>query len=937
MVLLLLCTLSAFAQNKIITVSGRVIEEDTKEPVEMATVQLLALPDSTQAAGITTRKQGAFTLPKVKAGKYVLRISYIGFITQELPLQLSDKAPAKNVGTITLHPDAVMLSEAVITAEAPPVVVKADTTEYNASAYRVAEGAMLEELVKKIPGAEVDKDGKITLNGKEIKKIMVDGKEFFSDDPSVSMKNLPANMVEKVKAYDKKSDMARITGIDDGEEEPVLDLTVKKGMKKGWIGNLIAGYGSEERYEAGAMVSRFKDDASISIVGSANNTNNKGFSEFGDAGSGLSGGNAGSGITAARSLGVNFAKDTKKVQVGGNVQYGYSDNDARRKTSTETFLGDQSSYGESENTSRRKRHDVRADFRLEWRPDTLTTIIFRPSASYSNTDSRSASGSATSNNAHDLVTTKIASSTSNSNNYSINGNLMMFRRLNNKGRNIHVGARFGYSDGETDSEPKSYMKFYDESGVLDSISQIDRYTNRTSDSRNWSVSASYTEPVFKNHFLQLRYEFSHRKQLAQSLTYDSLDKYSYPEYITRGYVDSLSSRVENFYDNHSIDLSLRGIHPKMMYSVGVGLAPQSSLSETTIGPNADRHLPQQNVLNWAPSVMFRYMFTKQHVLTFRYRGRSNAPNIEDLQEVINNDDPLNLYFGNPNLKPSFSNNFNLYYNKFTPETMRSYSVNLSYSNTLNSVANKMTYDPQTTQRTYKKENVNGNWNTRGYFSFNTPLKNKKFIISANTNARFSDAVSYTVVGKSRNADQELSTTHNFGAGQRLNGSYRSDLFDVSLNGSVNYNLVRNSKQENSNRETFDYYVGGDTNINLPWELHISTDINCRFKDGYTGGFNNNELIWNAQISKNFLKNNSATLRFKIYDILKQQTNFSRSTSETQISDTEYNTLGSYFMVHFVYRFNTLGGKAAGRRGPGMGPGGGGRGHGGGYGGGRPRF
>ena len=342
MVLLLLCTLSAFAQNKVITVSGRVVEEDTKEPVEMATVQLLALPDSTQAAGITTQKQGAFTLPKVKAGKYVLKISYIGFITQNIPLQLSEKAPAKNVGTIELQSDAVMLSEAVITAEAPPVTVKADTTEYNASAYRVAEGAMLEELVKKIPGAEVDKDGKITLNGKEIKKIMVDGKEFFSDDPSVSMKNLPANMVEKVKAYDKKSDMARITGIDDGEEEAVLDLTVKKGMKKGWIGNLIAGYGSDERYEAGAMVSRFKDDASISIIGAANNTNNKGFSEFGDAGQGLGEGNAGSGITTARSLGVNFAKDTKKVQVGGNVQYGYSDNDARRKSSTETFLGEQS-------------------------------------------------------------------------------------------------------------------------------------------------------------------------------------------------------------------------------------------------------------------------------------------------------------------------------------------------------------------------------------------------------------------------------------------------------------------------------------------------------------------------------------------------------------------------------------------------------------------
>ena len=260
LVLMLLCTFSIFAQNKVITVSGRVVESDTKEPAAQATVQLLSLPDSAYAAGIASSNQGWFTLPKVKAGKYVLKVSYIGFRTKLVPVQLSANATDKKLGTITLDPDAVMLKEAVITAEAPPVTVKADTTEYSAAAYPVPEGSMLEELVKKIPGAEVSDEGKITINGKEIKKIMVDGKEFFSDDPKVSMKNLPANMIEKVKAYDKKSDMARITGIDDGEEEAVLDLTVKKGMKKGWIGNLIAGYGSQERYEGGVMIRDFREE-----------------------------------------------------------------------------------------------------------------------------------------------------------------------------------------------------------------------------------------------------------------------------------------------------------------------------------------------------------------------------------------------------------------------------------------------------------------------------------------------------------------------------------------------------------------------------------------------------------------------------------------------------------------------------------------------------
>lgn len=909
-VLLWLCTLSTFAQNnKVIAVSGRVIENDeAKEPVELAAVQLLSLPDSTQAAGVTTSKQGYFTLPKVKAGKYLLKVSFIGYITQTIPLQLVDNAPNKKMGNITLKSDAVLLDEAVITAEAPPVTVKADTTEYNASAYRVAEGAMLEELVKKIPGAEVDKDGKITLNGKEIKKIMVDGKEFFSDDPKVSMKNLPANMIEKVKAYDKKSDMARFTGIDDGDEEPVLDLTVKKGMKKGWIGNLIAGYGSQDRYEAGAMINRFKDDASFSVIGSSNNTNNKGFSEFGDAGQGL-GGNAGSGVTTAQSLGVNFAKNTKKVEVGGNVQYGYSDNNAIRKSSTETFLGDdQSTFGQSENDSRRKRHDVRADFRLEWRPDTLTTIIFRPSASYSKTDAFSSSLSATQNNDHNPVNDRKSSSTSTNDNYSLNGRLQIFRRLNNKGRNLSLGANFGYSDGQGDSYSDSWTIFYEKN---DSVSEIDRYTDRSNDNRNWSVSASYTEPAFKNHFLQLRYEFSHRKQMSQSLVYDSIN--IYPDYLERGYDSELSTRVENFYDTHSADLSLRGIHPKLMYSAGVGLTPQSSLSNSPIGPKSNKESLTQNVMNWAPSVMFRYMFTKQHVLMFRYRGRSNTPNIEDLQTVIDVTDPMNLRYGNPNLKPSFNNNFSLFYNKFIPESMRSYAMNVFYSSTMNSVANKVRYDASTGARISEKVNVNGNWNTSGYFSFNTPFKNKKYTLSTNTNARYSDGVSYTSIGTDRDAEQVLSTTHNLALSQRVTGSYRTDPFDVSLNGSVNYNLTRNNKQDKSNRETFDYYIGGNTNINLPWRFFLSTDLNCRIKSGYTEGLNANELLWNAQISKNVLKNSAGTIRFKIYDILQQQSNLSRSISDTQVSDTEYNTLGSYFMVHFVYRFNTLGGKAPGGR------------------------
>ena len=926
MALAVCCAVSLLAQTKNITVSGRVMDGELNEPIIQASVQLLALPDSSTVAGVATKTDGRFTLPKVAAGKYLLKVSYIGMENKFVPLQLAAQTPRRNLGDIVLQSGVVMLEGAVITAKAPPMVVKGDTTEFLASAYPVPEGSMLEDLVKKIPGVEVDDEGTITLNGKEIKKIMVDGKEFFSDDPSMSMKNLPVDIIDRVKAYDKQSDQARFTGIDDGEEEPVLDLKIKKGMKQGWLGNLIAGYGGQERYEAGGLVSRFKDDASIAIVGSANNTNNRGFREFGDAGQGMSSGRAGAGLTDAQSLGINFNKETKTIKMEGNVQYGHSKNDARRKSSSETFLGDESSFENSTNNSLRDRHDARMDVRFEWRPDTMTTFVFRPNDSYSHTETSSDSWSETLNNSRNAINESTSSSTYKGHNWSLNGNLMFFRRLNSKGRNIHVGANFGYSDNVSDSYSDTYSTFFEYEP--DSISDLERYTDRNSDSRNWSVSASYTEPIFKNHFLQLRYSFSHRKQLSQSLVYDSIN---YDGRTNKDYDNDLSSRVENFYDTHTAEVSIRGVYPKLMYNIGVAATPQSSLSKTTIGPNYKQNLPEQNVLNWAPSMMLRYKFSEQHVLTMRYRGRSSAPSVEDLQEVIDITDPMNMRYGNPNLKPSFSNNFNLDYRRNFEGKTSGYFGNMSFSNTINGVTNRMTYNPETGGRVYRRENVNGNWSVRASFGFNTPFKNDKFSIFTHTNMRLNDAVSYTSVAGNANADQVLSTTHELQVGQFARARYSTEQVEISLQGRFSYGLVRNNKQASSNRQTFDYTIGPNMQFNLPWDIQLATDLNATFRDGYSGDANKNEVMWNAQISKSFLKNNAAMVRVKIYDILQQQNNVSRNVTETMMSDTEYNTLGSYFMVHFVYRFNTFGkGQGGGPRGGEGRPGGGFRGGPGGF-------
>ena len=457
LVLMLLCTLSIFAQNKVISVSGRVVESDSKEPAAQATVQLLSLPDSAYAAGIASSNKGWFTLPKVKAGKYLLKISYIGFRTKFVPVQLSNNVPEKKMGNIALEPDAVMLSEAVITGTAPEVTVKEDTLEYNSTAYRTPEGAMLEELVKKLPGAEIDDDGNVKINGKEVKKIMVDGKEFFGGDVKTGLKNLPVNMIDKLKTYDKKSDLARVTGIDDGEEETVLDLKVKKGMNQGWFGNANVAGGTESRYSSNVMLNRFVENSQFSLIGSANNVNDQGFS----GGGGRPRFRNSNGLTATKMLGANFATQTDKLELGGSARYNFSDRDAISTNYSERFLQNGNSYSNSNSKGRNKNTNFNADFRLEWKPDTLTNIIFRPNFSYGKSDGYSISESGTFNeDPFNLVSNPNAflnkvvwdseddplkdirvnasnsESMSESKSLSANASLQLNRRLNSLGRNI---------------------------------------------------------------------------------------------------------------------------------------------------------------------------------------------------------------------------------------------------------------------------------------------------------------------------------------------------------------------------------------------------------------------------------------------------------------------------------------------------------------------
>lgn len=586
LVLLLLSTFSIFAQNKVITVSGRVVESDSKEPAAQATVQLLSLPDSAYAAGIASNNQGWFTLPKVKAGKYLLKVSYIGFLTKYVPLHLYANMTEKRVGTIALESDAVMLKEAVITAEAPQVTVKEDTLEYNSSAYRTPEGAMLEELVKKLPGAEIDDEGNVKINGKEVKKIMVDGKEFFGGDVKTGLKNLPVNMIDKLKTYDKKSDLARVTGIDDGEEETVLDLKVKKGMNQGWFGNASAAVGTEDRYGSNLMLNRFVDNSQFSLIGSANNVNDQGFS--GGGGPRFRNSN---GLTATKMLGVNFASQSEKLELGGSARYNFSDRDALSTNYSERFLQNGNSYSNSNSKNRSKNTNFKADFRLEWKPDTLTNIIFRPNFSYGKSDSYSKSESGTFksdpfnlvSNPNDFLDKSIwnttddplddirvnasnSESSTESNSLSANASLQVNRRLNNQGRNITFRGTFSYGDNDSEQFSESLTRYFD-TAAGKSDDERKQYITSPTQNYDYTAELTYNEPVAKATFLQFRYKFQYKYSESDRSTYSLLpdaDKgqdwiWNYGDGLPEGYESNKDMSLSKYLSiNIIITILMRG-------------------------------------------------------------------------------------------------------------------------------------------------------------------------------------------------------------------------------------------------------------------------------------------------------------------------------------------------------------------------------------------
>lgn len=956
--LLLFIAMMMQAQQHLIT--GAIIDKGTNEPVEASTVQLLRA-DSTYISGAISDENGLFSLQAPEDGSYLLKITSVGYkptVRRIMMTQGKDLA----MGKININAEAIMLKAATVTAMAKKVVLKEDTFVYNSAAYRTPEGSTIEELVKRLPGAEVSDDGSIKINGKEVKKILVDGKEFMTGDTKTALKNLPTSIIDKIKAYDEKSDLAKVTGIDDGEEETVLDFGVKRGMNKGLIANMDLSIGTKQRYSERGMAAYFNDRNRLMMFASANNTNDMGFP--GGGGPGGWGFNK-QGLNASKMLGLNYNYENKdKLKMDASLRWNHSDGDISSTVASENFVSQNSSFSNSraKNFSRSNSWDGR--FRLEWTPDTMTNIMFRPSFTIKSSDALARSLSAQFNadpyqitndpledaaraelgledvstsksllqQAGALVNLQSSSSISYSESENLRGMLQYNRRLSAMGRNITVrtDASYGKTDANSLSLTNAYMYLVDVANGNET-DHYNTYRYNVTPTRNYSYSlqATYSEPLWRATFLQLSYKFTYKYSKTDRSTYNFSDFSDEeanqwasitPEYRGWGnYLGTLRSPLDEYFDSdqsrfseyknyiHEMQLMMRFIRPKYNLSFGAMLQPQRS---NFIYDYMGQHIETtRNVTNFSPTLDFRYRFSKVSNLRVNYRGTTSQPSMTDLLDITDDSNPLNIKKGNPGLKPSFTHNFRLFYNDYIEKHQRALMTFINFSMTRNSISDMVTYDDKTGGRTTQPENINGNWNARGAFMFNTAIDSAGvWNINTFTTLAYTNAVGYlSLDGKT----SQKNTTKQTQVGERIAMGYRNNWLEVNLNGTLNYNHARNKLQASSNMNTWQFSYGPSITVTMPWGMSLSTDLSQSSRRGYSDkSMNTNELVWNAQLSQGFLRGKPLTVMIQFYDLLHQQSTLSRALTAMARTDTEYNSINSYAMLHVIYRLNIIGGKQA---------------------------
>lgn len=865
------------AQSSSHTITGRVFDGDLKEWIVGGSVRVLTPKDSTLVKGALTDQQGRFRVEGIGGGSYIVQVSFLGFETIEKSVTLSDKKEYA-LGTLTMKTSATNLKEVQVVGQATPMTLKKDTVQFNADAFRVRQGASVEELLRRIPGMEIDDNGGITYNGETISRLEVDGRNFFSSTPTIATKNLPSNIVQNVQVVDKKSERTRMTGMDNGSKEKVLNLQLKEDKKRGFLTNTNLGYGTKDRYKADLMGIYFNNKTRYTLLANLNNTD---------------GVSRGRGDYTMKNIGLNVDNTFgDKLNITADVSYNDRDTRTITNTNTENILrSGVRNYEVSTSDNLGNSKDIAFSSRVEWKPTDRTLVFIEPSANYGTSRSIAESQFDTKDISGSEINRGTSYKESKSGTLQAGGRLFARYTLNDAGRNVFGHFSVNYSNADGSGFSNSVTDF------LSNGSQqvIDQQTMNDERGIRYSTGFSYLEPFSDRWGLQLNYNFDLNDRSSQQLAYNKDASGSYTVLDT-----DYSRGSQNRTADHRLGGQVRyKFWDKSFLYLGFDANPSTTHTITTDGA-VEIFNQSRTVWNYAPSFNLDINPSDSVRINMRYSGRTGYPSMTQLNPVVVISSPLSRVEGNPGLLPSFTHNLDVHAEISNRSRRQSFQVFGSGGITNNAVVSKRTTDETTGTSVTTYENVDGEWNAWYGFTVSTPIGGPKSKWSSFTFGNL-------MYNKNKGfVNGELNTSDNFAPRLNQRFSWSGDNIQVTTGIKGTMSKVKNSISTDLNRTTYDYWLYNELVWNLPYDLVLSNRIGYQNAHGYNDDIKRELLLWDMTLSWSFLRGKNATIELSGYDLLGQRTNVDRRVTANAITDTVVNGTTSYVMLTFSYRFNTMG-------------------------------
>ena len=895
------------------TVTGTLKDTSNLQRLNDAIISLISTKDSSLFSFTRTDSTGNFIFTKVPEGGYRLSATHTGFH----PYWRSFSVPGGstvNLGEIFMR-DNSLLDEILINDEKPPVTVNGDTLEFNAGSFATQPNAVVEDLLRKMPGIQVDKDGTIRVNGQRINRVFVNGKEFFTGDPKLATQNLPADAVDKVQVFEKKSDQSEFTGFNDGNSETALNLKLKKNKKNPTFGKIKANAGIPGRYDGQFNINRFKGDQQLSAIGLANNTNRQGFSIMdilnftGEARSMMKGGNGGgirivvndggttdfglpvegggasaAGIATTIAGGLNF-NDTwnKKTDVNGSYFY----NNIKVATDqhlNRQFISPLNPYNYSENSNnKRSTESSRFNISIDHKVDSFNSIKFTPSFTRQVNHYYSVNNYVSTLTDNTKLNEGFSNTVSDATGDDFKNNILFRHRFHKKGRTISANISMAYNNSRSQGSQNSINHFFaqDSTQTADTINQVNSLKSLT---QSFGTNIVYTEPLSKKTLIELNSFYSFNEGNLNKFTYD------YNNYNNKyDKLNSLqSNEFENKYQYTGGGMSLKHIHKK--YSLSAGANLQYAVLKSRLKDSAFTIF--QSFINVLPLANFMYSFTRSKTLRLDYNTSTKQPTSSQLQPVTDVSDPLNIRVGNPSLKQEYIHNATMQFFSASPLEQKNLMIMLNASVTQNAIVNSDDINVRGIRTTHPV-NSNGVYTAFGIVDWGFRVKKLKTRFTLGGNVFLTNNINFE--NGSRNNIHNISYTPR----ASVNYDYQ-DKLDITAEARISYNTVKYSLQPSLNNNYWQQEYSMEVNATLPFGIGINSDVTYTANTGRATGYNTYFTRWNAAITKQVLKNKKGELKFGVNDILNQNIGISRSTNQNYVEDVTYNTLKRYYMVGFTY-------------------------------------